>query len=76
MRQTQQEMVAKETEIEKTENALITAHISRNDQYAQMKSRIKYMYENGNQQMMDYEYHIYVHKDDYEEAIHLIHKKG
>ena len=28
----------------------------------------------GNQQMMDYEYHIYVHKDDYEEALHLIHK--
>ena len=28
----------------------------------------------GHQQMMDYEYHIYVHKDDYEEALHLIHK--
>ncbi|MBQ2412535.1 MAG: hypothetical protein II313_03820, partial [Anaerotignum sp.] len=28
----------------------------------------------GNRQMMDYEYHIYVHKDDYEEALHLIHK--
>ena len=28
----------------------------------------------GNQQMMDYEYHIFVHKDDYEEALHLIHK--
>ena len=28
----------------------------------------------GRDQMMDYEYHIYVHKDDYEEALHLIHK--
>ena len=28
----------------------------------------------GNQQMMDYEYHIYVHKKDYEEAFHLIQK--
>ena len=25
---------------------------------------------------VDYEYHIFVHKDDYEEALHLIHKKG
>ena len=30
----------------------------------------------GNQQMMDYEYHIYVHKDDYEEAMYLIREKG
>ena len=29
----------------------------------------------GRDQMMDYEYHIYVHKDDYEEALHLIHEK-
>ena len=28
----------------------------------------------GNQQMMDYEYHIYVHKYDYDEALYLIHK--
>ena len=28
----------------------------------------------GSQQMMDYEYHIYVHKYDYDEALHLIHK--
>ena len=28
----------------------------------------------GNQQMMDYEYHIYVHKDDYDKALGLIHK--
>ena len=28
----------------------------------------------GNRQMRDYEYHVYVHKDDYEEALHLIHK--
>ena len=26
----------------------------------------------GNRQMMDYEYHIYVHKDDYEIALYLI----
>lgn len=29
----------------------------------------------GHNQMMDYEYHIYVHKDDYEEAMHLIREK-
>lgn len=53
MRQTKQEMETKEAEIEAAENALIEAHISRNEQYAQMKSRIKYMYENGNQQMLE-----------------------
>ncbi len=53
MRQTKQEMETKEAEIEETENALIGAHISRNEQYTQMKSRIKYMYENGNQQMLE-----------------------
>ena len=26
----------------------------------------------GGDQMMDYEYHIYVHKDDYEKALYLI----
>jgi hypothetical protein len=26
----------------------------------------------GNRQMMDYEYHIYVHKDDYERALYLM----
>lgn len=26
----------------------------------------------GNRQMEDYEYHIYVHKDDYEEALRLM----
>ena len=30
----------------------------------------------GNRQMMDYEYHIYVHKDDYEDALRLIREKG
>lgn len=30
----------------------------------------------GNRQMLDYEYHIYVHKDDYEEAMFLIRDKG
>ena len=29
----------------------------------------------GRDQKMAYEYHIYVHKDDYEEALHLIHEK-
>ena len=29
----------------------------------------------GHNQMMDYEYHIYVHKDDYEEAMYLIREK-
>ena len=26
----------------------------------------------GSRQMMDYEYHIYVHKDDYERALYLM----
>ena len=26
----------------------------------------------GNRQMIDYEYHIYVHKDDYERALYLM----
>lgn len=30
----------------------------------------------GRDQMRDYEYHIYVHKDDYEEAMFLIRDKG
>ena len=30
----------------------------------------------GNRQMMDYEYHIYVHKDDYEEAMYLLRNIG
>ena len=29
----------------------------------------------GHNQMMDCEYHIYVHKDDYEEAMYLIREK-
>lgn len=53
MRHTRQQMETKETEIEQAEIALIDAHISRNAQYAQMKSRIKYMYENGDQQVLE-----------------------
>ena len=30
----------------------------------------------GRDQMQDYEYHIYVHKDDYEEAMYLIREKA
>ena len=30
----------------------------------------------GRDQMWDYEYHIYVHKDDYEEAMYLIREKA
>lgn len=30
----------------------------------------------GENLSLEYEYKIYVHKDDYEEALHLIHKKG
>ena len=53
MRRTKSKMEAKEAEIEEAENALILAHVSRNEQYAQMKSRIKYMYENGNRQIVE-----------------------
>ncbi|MFQ9514342.1 MAG: murein hydrolase activator EnvC family protein [Eubacterium sp.] len=40
-------------QIEKTEKKLKKAQESINDQYADMKLRIKYMYENGDTQMLD-----------------------
>lgn len=43
----------KEAEISEKEEELINARNNENDQYESMKKRIKYMYENGNAQMIE-----------------------
>lgn len=45
-------MEAKEVEIAETEDELTDARIKENEQYEAMKIRIKYMYENGNTDMI------------------------
>lgn len=44
---------AKEEEISAKEEELIDARLEENDQYESMKKRIKYMYENGNVQLIE-----------------------
>ena len=44
---------AKEEEISAKEEELIHARVEENDQYESMKKRIKYMYENGNAQLIE-----------------------
>jgi len=44
---------AKEEEISEKEEELIHARVEENDQYESMKKRIKYMYENGNAQLIE-----------------------
>lgn len=53
MEKTQAEVVAKEDELAIAEDELIAAQIKQNDQYERMKIRIKYMYENGNTEMLE-----------------------
>ncbi|MBQ8559564.1 MAG: peptidoglycan DD-metalloendopeptidase family protein [Tyzzerella sp.] len=48
MKQAQADIEAKQTEIEETEQELLMAKIEENHQYESMKVRIRYMYENGN----------------------------
>lgn len=48
MREAEQELEAKQAEIEQAEQDLILAKMEENKQYASMKVRIKYLYENGN----------------------------
>ena len=43
----------KQTEIEEAEEALVQAKVEENTQYQSMKKRIKYMYENGNSQVIE-----------------------
>ena len=47
MNDTQEQLSAKEAEIEAAEEELIQARIDENDQYENMKIRIKFMYESG-----------------------------
>lgn len=49
----QEKLADKQTEIEKTEEKLVQAKVEENTQYQSMKKRIKYMYENGNSQVIE-----------------------
>lgn len=53
MQETQEKMLAKEAEIEKIEEELVQAKIDENNQYEDMKKRIRFMYENGNVQLIE-----------------------
>lgn len=52
LKKAQNDVDAKEIEIGKAEDELIAAKIKEDDQYERMKIRIKYMYENGNTEMI------------------------
>lgn len=49
----QEKLADKQIEIEKTEEKLVQAKVEENTQYQSMKKRIKYMYENGNSQVIE-----------------------
>ncbi len=53
MEKTQSDLTAKETEINDAETELVTAKANEDDQYQTMKSRIKYMYENGSNEFLE-----------------------
>ncbi len=53
MEKTQEDLYAKENEINETETQLVEAKVRENDQYESMKLRIKYMYENGNNEFIE-----------------------
>ena len=53
MEETKTKIEEKETEISAKEEELIQAKVDENDQYESMKKRIKYMYENGNTQLVE-----------------------
>lgn len=50
---TKQKLAKTEKKIDKTQKELEEAQVSINEQYDDMKKRIKYMYENGDTQMID-----------------------
>lgn len=54
MEATKKKITAKEDEISKKEEELIIAQVDENDQYEAMKKRIKFMYENGNEQLVEF----------------------
>lgn len=53
MEDAQTKLADKQTEIEEAEEVLVQAKVEENTQYQSMKKRIKYMYENGNSQMVE-----------------------
>ncbi len=53
MEEVQQQISDKETEIKEKEDELVTAKVNENTQYTNMKKRIKFMYENGNAQLIE-----------------------
>lgn len=53
MEDAQTKLADKQTEIEEAEEALVQAKVEENTQYQSMKKRIKYMYENGNFQVIE-----------------------
>ena len=53
MEDAQTKLADKQTEIEKAEEALVQAKVEENTQYQSMKKRIKFMYENGNSQVIE-----------------------
>ncbi len=53
MEKTEAKITKKENELEAKEEELMQAKVDENDQYEAMKKRIKYMYENGNTQMIE-----------------------
>lgn len=53
IQETEDKISAKEEEIFEKEEELFQAQIDENDQYEDMKKRIRYMYENGNSQFVE-----------------------
>ena len=53
MEEVQEKISNKETEIKEKEDELVTAKVNENTQYTSMKKRIKFMYENGNTQLVE-----------------------
>ncbi len=52
MEELEEKITAKEAEIDEITEELVQAQIEENDQYEAMKLRIKFMYENGDEQML------------------------
>ena len=53
MEKAQEKLTAKQSEIETAETELVNAKVDENNQYDSMKKRIKFMYENGNTQLIE-----------------------
>ena len=53
MEDAQTKLADKQTEIEEAEEELVQAKVEENTQYQSMKKRIKYIYENGNSQVIE-----------------------